>query len=53
MKKQIEHRVTSPKFEEERKAVFLKGYYNLKEAEIKELEENKVLTVKPEENENV
>lgn len=38
----IEHAANGSRFAEERKAVFLKGYYNLKEAELKVLEENKV-----------
>jgi hypothetical protein len=43
MEKQIEHASKSHQFAEERKAVFLKGYYHLLDSEIAELENNKVI----------
>lgn len=38
----IEHRVTDAKFSEEQRTVYLSGYYSLLEAQIKELELNKI-----------
>ena len=39
----IEHASKSGQFSEERKRIFLEGYYFLKEAQIKELEKNQII----------
>lgn len=52
MSKKIEHRiVNNKKVEEEHRTVFLDGYYSLLDADIKKLEENKILITKTENDE--